>query len=67
MNEMQIERTIEVLAMISKDMADDAKNLDGKPFNGITVAEHFGKQGAAIAALADIMKFTIEKIKGAII
>jgi len=42
--------------MIAKDMEDDARNFDGRPFNGKTVAEYFGNQGAAIAALANILK-----------
>ena len=46
---------IRILEMIAADMANDAKNFDGKPFNGRTVAEYFGYQGAAIAALADIL------------
>ena len=37
-------------------MKNDAKNFDGRPFNGKTVAEYFGNQGAAIAALADMIK-----------
>ena len=37
-------------------MKNDAKNFDGKPFNGKTVAEYFGNQGAAIVALANIVK-----------
>ena len=53
------ETKIKVLEMIAKDMKDDAKEFDGKPFNGKTVAAYFGKQGAAIAALADIIKSTI--------
>jgi hypothetical protein len=36
-------------------MARDATEFDGKPFDGRTVAEYFGNQGAAIAALADIV------------
>lgn len=42
--------------MIAQDMANDAKNFDGQPFTGRTVAEYFGNQGAAIAALANIVK-----------
>jgi flagellar biosynthesis/type III secretory pathway ATPase len=42
--------------MIAADMKHDATAFDGKPFNGKTVAEYFGNQGAAIAALADIVK-----------
>ena len=48
-------RARNALAEIAKDMAEDAKNFDGKPFNGRTVAEYFGNQGAAIAALANIL------------
>lgn len=52
---MEKERIIEVLKEISADMEINAKDYDGKPFNGKTVAEYFGKQGAAISALADIL------------
>lgn len=51
----------EVLDMIAQDMKDDAKNFDGKPFNGRTVAEYFGNHGAAIAALANIVKELVDK------
>lgn len=57
---MNKQKTIEVLEMIAQDQANDAKEFDGKTFNGRTVAEYFGNQGAAIAALADIMKQLIE-------
>ena len=50
----------EVLKMIAQDMKDDASNFDGRPFNGKTVAEYFGNQGAAIAALANIVNSLIE-------
>ena len=53
-------KAIEVLEMIAKDMKNDAKEFDGKPFNGRTVAEYFGNQGAAIAALANIVKSILE-------
>ena len=46
--------------MIAQDQADDAKNFEGQPFTGRTVAEYFGNQGAAIAALAKIIKKLIE-------
>ena len=54
-------RTLEVLATIEKDMKNDAKNFDGKPLNGKTVAEYFGNQGAAIAALARIVASIVEE------
>lgn len=49
--------------MISEDMANDAHEFDGKPFNGKTVAEYFGNQGAAIDALARILKKVLENEK----
>jgi hypothetical protein len=51
-----------VLNEISEDMRRDAQTFDGKPFNGRTVAEYFGNQGAAIAALARIVAKQDEKI-----
>jgi len=53
-------KEIEVLEMIAKDMKDDADNFDGRPFNGKTVAEYFGNQGAAITSLANIIKSILE-------
>lgn len=50
------DRRKKVLEQIAQDMQDDATNFDGKPFNGKNVAEYFGNQGAAIAALANIVK-----------
>ena len=55
-----MDRRIKVLETIAKDMKDDASNFDGKPFNGRTVAEYFGNQGAAIAALCNIVKSLLE-------
>ena len=51
----------EVLDQIAQDMAADAKRFDGQPFNGKTVGEYFGNHGAAIAALARIIKTIKEK------
>jgi len=51
---------IKVLKTIADDMKNDAKNFDGKPFTVKTVAEYFGNQGAAIAALANIMRSILE-------
>lgn len=58
---MKKELLIKTLGMIAQDMSDDAKNFDGKEFNGRNVATYFGNHGAAIAALADIMKQIIEQ------
>jgi len=59
---MPKDKRIEVLEMIAKDMKEDAKEFDGKPFNGRTVAEYFGNHGAAIAALAAIIISTLKQI-----
>jgi len=55
------DRRIEVLDAIAEDVKNDASNFDGKPFNGRTVAEYFGNHGAAIAALAKIVKTLIKE------
>lgn len=60
---MKDTKKIKVLKMIAEDMKKDAENFDGKPFDGKTVAEYFGNQGAAIAALANILKSTLEQTK----
>ena len=53
----------EVLEMISTDMQNDAAAFDGHPFDGKTIAEYFGNQGAAISALAKIIKSILEQIE----
>ena len=55
------DRMTEVLEMVSQDMKSDATEFDGRPFNGETVAEYFGNQGAAIAAVANILKAIIQQ------
>lgn len=50
-----------VLDMIAEDMKNDAAEFDGKPFDGKTVAQYFGNQGAAIAALARILKTVLDE------
>ena len=55
---------IKVLEMIAADMKNDAAAFDGQLFDGKTVATYFGNQGAAIAALAGILKQTIEQKAG---
>ncbi len=59
-----MEKTVlKVLEEIAEDMKSDAEKFDGQPFNGKTVAQYFGYHGAAIAALATIVKTLIEKNK----
>ncbi len=52
---------IKVLDLIAEDMKNDAASFDGKPFNGRIVAEYLGNHGAAIAALAKILKSMVEE------
>ena len=56
---MNIKEIRGVLHEIGEDMERDARDFDGRPFNGRTVAEYFGNQGAAIAALARIVDVLI--------
>ena len=56
-----VDHRIEVCEMIAEDAKNDAKNFDGRVFNGRVVAEYFGNHGAAIAALADIIKSMLEE------
>ncbi len=60
---MEREKIIKKLDMISKDMEDDARNFDGQLFNGKVVAQYLACQGAAIAALADIIKLLLPEKK----
>lgn len=53
---MSTEKLITICEQVAKDMEKDAEEFDGKPFDGKTVATYFGYQGAAIAALADVLK-----------
>ena len=62
MKQDKLRKSIKILEMIQKDMKNDAEKFDGKPFNGKTVAEYFGNQGAAIAALAGRVSSIVEEI-----
>ena len=46
--------------MIQVHMEEDALNLENQPFNARVVGEYFGKQGAAIAALAKAISLIVE-------
>ena len=61
---MEKDKQIKVLEMIATDMRTDASSFDGRPFNGKTVGEYFGKQGAAIATLAAILESIIKEKGG---
>ena len=53
-------KIIKVMELVAEDMKNDARNFDGQPFTGKTVATYFGNQGAAISAIA---KAVIEIMK----
>ncbi|RLD76702.1 MAG: hypothetical protein DRJ07_15875 [Bacteroidetes bacterium] len=57
-----VDKRLTILTHIAKDMEQDAQNFDGKPFDGKTVAEYFGNQGAAIAALANITQTILKDL-----
>ena len=50
----------QICEQVQKDVENDAKEFDGKPFDGKTVATYFGYQGAAINALANVLKELVE-------
>lgn len=60
---MNSERLIEICEQVALDAKNDAEEFDGKPFDGKTVATYLGYHGAAINALANILKEVIEEIK----
>lgn len=49
------EKIIEVCNLVISETEQDMKELDGKPFNGRTMAEAFGKQAAGTVALANLI------------
>jgi len=61
--ENRLEKVKKVMDMVAADQEKDAREFDGRPFNGRTVAEYFGNQGAAIAALAKAIKVVIEELE----
>lgn len=56
MKKDKLEALIKTLEMIAIDVEKDAKEFDGKVFNGKTMAEYMGNHGAAIKAVAEILK-----------
>lgn len=55
-------RELSVLKAIQSDCKDDAKALDGKPFNGASIGEMNGKMLAMIDALAVVLERTIKEL-----
>ena len=54
------DKLIKICEQVAEDMENDAKEFDGKPFDGKTVATYFGYQGAAIAALANVIRKLVD-------
>lgn len=61
MTKEKLERLIEVANQVSEDVERDAKDFDGKPFTGKTMAEYMGNHGAAIKALSEILLVLLKK------
>ena len=59
---MTNEKRVKILKLIADDMKRDAENFEGKPFDGKTVSQYFGHQGAAIAAIANILRLILEDV-----
>ena len=57
---MNYKKIIKALNMIAEDMENDAKSLDGQPFNGKVVAAQLFKNCAAIQAIALILAAKLE-------
>lgn len=57
------ERLLEICDQVSQDVENDAREFDGKPFDGKTVATYFGNHGAAINALSNIIKELLSNVK----
>lgn len=60
---MNYAKMIEVCEKVSADVEQDARDFDGKPFTGKTVAEYFGYHGAAIKAIADMLAETLKELE----
>ena len=58
---MKDDKRIIILTMIANNMKNDAIKFDGQDFIGKTVAEYNANLGAAIAALADIVKSILKE------
>ena len=52
----KMNKIIKVMEAVAEDVERDAKDFDGQPFTGKTMAVYMGNHGAAIAAVADAVK-----------
>lgn len=58
---MENDKLIAICKQVATDVEYDAKEMDGQPFTGKTVATYFGYHGAAIQALANVLINLIER------
>lgn len=63
---MEKEKLIKVCEQVMFDVENDAKVFDGQPFTGKVIATYFGNQGAAINALANVLKEILQNDKNGI-
>ena len=57
------DKLIKILSMIEEDMERDVRQFEGKEFNGRNVSTQLGNQAAAISALANVIKATLEEVR----
>ena len=57
---MSKEEAIKICEQVAEDVERDAKEFDGQPFTGKTIGTYLGYHGAAIEALATILKNILE-------
>lgn len=55
------QKIAKVMQMVVEDTEKDAREFDGKPFNGKVVAEYFGNHGAAIQAIAKAVQAIVSE------
>lgn len=62
MNRERVEKVAEAARMIQTDCEADAIALDGKPFDGRTVAESLGTILAMVGTLAKAVEVIVEEM-----
>lgn len=55
------QKMVRTCERIMKDMDEDSAMLDGQPFSGRTMGRQFGRNMAAIYALAEICKSILDE------
>jgi len=63
MDKEKRDKIIKVMKSVAEDMGNDARNFDGQPFDGKTVAAYLGNLGAGVTAVANAVKTILEEAK----